>query len=184
LVTITRKLLDALIRIKPIDGSHSTADRTGSFGALRKIGQPSRQPYGVERTHGVNRGRLLPIASWSAKRDDVLIAIAPRASNPFIPAPYSRGHDCSIMARAVTVASNAALTMMSTPAAGMIARAGVSSSARHAATASCLDSPLTRNIACRVRLSLAALNDTRSRGGLGASNTANASGDPGFVPRT
>src|SRR5450756_3050196 len=80
--------------------------------------------------------------------------------------------------------SSADSTSTSTPATGMIARAGMSLPARHSATALCLDFPLTRNITCRARLSRAALNDTRCGGGLGASNTASVSGEPGAAPHS
>lgn len=49
--------------------------------------------------------------------------------------------------------SSADSTSTSTPAAGAIARAGMSLPSRHSATARCLDVPLTRNITFRARLS-------------------------------
>src|ERR1035437_3293001 len=81
-------------------------------------------------------------------------------------------------------ASSADSTSTSTPAVGMIERARISLPARHSAMALCLDSPLTKNITCRARLSRAALIDTRCGGGLGMSNRASVSGDPGAAPHS
>ena len=72
-------------------------------------------------------------------------------------------------------------TIISTPVSPVIARAGISSPARHLVTASCLDSSPTRNITCRERLSLAALRDTRWGGRFGELKMASVSG--AFEPR-
>lgn len=80
-------------------------------------------------------------------------------------------------ARRPGYSSSAASTSTSTPASGMITRAGTSSPERQAATALRFDSPLTRNATCRERLSRDALRDTRCGGRLGELNIDRTSGE-------
>jgi len=75
-------------------------------------------------------------------------------------------------------------TSTSTPFSPIIALAGIFSPERHLATALCFDSPLTRNIIRRERLSRAALSDTRWGGRFGELNIARVSGESGPTPHS
>src|SRR5579875_1771431 len=81
-------------------------------------------------------------------------------------------------------AAAAASSSTSTPDSGVIDAAGIVSPRFHAATAARLPVPSTRNNTRRASDNRAALNDTRSGGGLGASKTASTSGESSCTPQS